>query len=305
MGGKTRRSPTTRFDYGGMRVVDATESDDGLHDRNDVNAVVAGTPAADVQEALYRLAATRGLTGDSPDDEEYRRVIGSSETFTFVTYMLTVSLINLQWHARTWRTVASQGDIIRQLVELINGRTLYDGPSSDADETEVAYHGPTPRLRVIDVEQPADERTAPVSRRKKYDGWDSRNETAQERRADLPDRQERPHGGDQRYKDKRHWCRGKIGRRRHVGEVALDRPSHVPDDVPSCYHGRRLRWRTTGRVRDLGGYYHCSHKLVCSNPQCRKVLSWSLGVDCPDYGRWDWNPRTREMTPHENPEEQK
>lgn len=123
-----------------------------------------------------------------------------------------------------------------------------------------------------------------VSRRKKVSSWNSvEPKTPQEVKADLPDVEPRPHGGSRRYKDTRNWCRGKIGGRRHTGVIEYgDRWGYNAHRVTTqghslhCYHGG-YGPRT---------WYHCEHHEICSNPRCRKVLRWSLGTDCPDYGRW-------------------
>lgn len=117
-----------------------------------------------------------------------------------------------------------------------------------------------------------------MSRRSKVNSWNCvEPETPQERRADAPDEPVRPHGGSQKYKDKKHWCRGKIGGRRHTPEIRFGQHWSISNDYErarcywSQYSDRSQKW------------YHCEHQEVCSNPQCRKVLDWSLGRKrCPD-----------------------
>jgi hypothetical protein len=142
-----------------------------------------------------------------------------------------------------------------------------------------------------------------VSRRKKTDGWGglSGTQTPQERRAALPD-VEQPHGGSGRYKDKKHWCRGKIGGRRHTGVIVLDRWRWKPDEVPSCYWTFRYRYSHGGKtLRDRWLAYSCNHKIVCSNDKCRKVLEWRLDVErCPYEPKVFFDHRTRESRPYED-----
>lgn len=97
-------------------------------------------------------------------------------------------------------------------------------------------------------------------------------ETLQEVRASLPDVEPRPHGGTGKYKDKKNWCRGKIGGRRHTGEVVLRTPVYLPQGYRMCVQNER--------------WYTCYHQLICSNPKCRKVLRNSLDTDCPEYGHY-------------------
>lgn len=113
-----------------------------------------------------------------------------------------------------------------------------------------------------------------MTRRRKaarYSNW-GEDVPAQEQRATQPDepRHVPPSG---RYKDKKHWCRGKIGGQRHTGVIELrrDRAPWLPVNGPRCF---RPEW---------GTWWHCDHREICSNPLCRKVLRWSLGEDCPDY----------------------
>jgi hypothetical protein len=120
----------------------------------------------------------------------------------------------------------------------------------------------------------------------KWSNWGDDDTSPQEKRATQPD-EGRHRASSGRYKDKKHWCRGKIGGRRHTGEIRLERSSYKSDDTPDCYHSH------FGRLE----YYSCSHKLVCSNPQCRKVVKWRLEEDCPDYGKIFWDGRTRVAVP--------
>lgn len=113
-----------------------------------------------------------------------------------------------------------------------------------------------------------------MSRRKKVNSWNCVEPlTPQEQR--VSDREEPPRArGSQKYKDKKNWCRGKIGGRRHTGVVELRREtaSWVSPDWPRCF---RSEWGS--------GRWHCEHQEICSNQQCRKILHWSLGKNCPDY----------------------
>lgn len=112
-----------------------------------------------------------------------------------------------------------------------------------------------------------------MSRRSKVNQWNCVEPlTPQEQRAS--DREEPSRArGSQKYKDKKHWCRGKIGGQRHTGVVELRRrtASWLSSDWPQCF---RPEW---------GSRWHCEHQEICSNPKCRKILQWSLGKDCPLY----------------------
>lgn len=93
-------------------------------------------------------------------------------------------------------------------------------------------------------------------------GWDDRLD---EQRASAP---ETP--AHRSRKDRRRWCRGKVGVE-HVTEVQAD-------------HGRRgqhtpLCWRSEWMPRD----WNCGHQEVCTN--CGKIVRRTLGVDCPAFTR--------------------
>jgi hypothetical protein len=119
-----------------------------------------------------------------------------------------------------------------------------------------------------------------MTRRKKVNSWNSVEPlTPQEQRVQDGEKPPRPHGGNQKYKDKKNWCRGKIGGRRHTGVIEYSNRWSVfyrPYSLPRCYHGGR----------NDHDWYHCEHHEICSNMQCRKVLEWTLGKKCPDYGHW-------------------
>ena len=115
-----------------------------------------------------------------------------------------------------------------------------------------------------------------MRRRKKNDKFGGWNEPpAQEQRQEPPDG--RPHGGSQRYKDKKNWCRGKIGGRRHTGVIRFGQHSWTWID------GAKARCYWAQYSVKSKKWYHCEHQEICSNDQCRKVLAWSLGATrCPD-----------------------
>jgi len=139
-----------------------------------------------------------------------------------------------------------------------------------------------------------------VSRRKKVHSWNSvEPKTLQEQRAEDRETPVRPHGGSGRYKDKRNWCRGKIGGRRHTGVVVLDRWSWKPDDVPSCYYTFNYRYSNAGRtLHSRRIRYSCNHKIVCSNQLCKKVLDWRLDESrCPVSEKVFFDLRTRVTRP--------
>jgi hypothetical protein len=133
--------------YGGFKIIPASESVDGLTSLDGIG-LVEGTPAADVHEALYRLAATRGFIDGTVDDDEFKRIMGSREAYVFVDYMLTIAMSNLRHHAYTWQNVAGQGTVMRKLTELILNRTLLSPERTDGDdEKSVPYRGSTPAFR--------------------------------------------------------------------------------------------------------------------------------------------------------------
>jgi hypothetical protein len=160
------KSSDSEFKYGGYRVVAQTESDNGLRARDDAYTSVVGTPGADIQEALHRLAATRGFIDGTFNDDEFKRIMGSATAYQFVDYMLLVTMLNVSHHAKSWSNLASQGGVTRRFVELILERTLYENDDTpDKAEAEsddvVRYHGPTPTLRppksTTDVELPKED----------------------------------------------------------------------------------------------------------------------------------------------------
>jgi hypothetical protein len=121
--------------------------------------------------------------------------------------------------------------------------------------------------------------------------WSNWGEDAppQEERAKQPDepRHRAPSG---KYKDKKVWCRGKIGGQRHTGVIELRRASWSAPDAPDCFFGQLS-------VRE---WYHCDHQLICSNPMCRKVLKWSLdATECPTEPKVRFNWRTRQVEPYD------
>lgn len=147
------------FTYAGFRVVDPSESENGLRTPDDTGTV-AGTPAADLHEALFRLAVTRGYGGHPADDDEFRRIMTSPEAYQFVDYMLLVVMLNVRYHAHAWRNVAHRGGLARRLAELIVGRTFDDGPALGPDDDDVdvvAYHGATPAAQVVELPEEEDD----------------------------------------------------------------------------------------------------------------------------------------------------
>jgi len=152
------------FRHNGMYVVAPSTSDDGLRARDDNTGctVVAGTPAAAIQETLYRLAATRGLGNETRDDAEFKRIMDSVEAYRLVNYMLSVTLMNVRLHARTWNNIAGQGSVVRNFVEHVLKRTLNVTDESESEPDDVVrYHGATPALKppkpTIDVELPEED----------------------------------------------------------------------------------------------------------------------------------------------------
>jgi hypothetical protein len=117
-----------------------------------------------------------------------------------------------------------------------------------------------------------------VTRRKKNlrfgGGWPAGGASNQEVRAAQPE-EPRP-TSSARYKDKKNWCRGKIGGKRHEDYLAIRISSWA----------RSLRWYTEGqpicnRSEWNERYWNCHHEQFCTN--CDKIVQHSLGNRCPDF----------------------
>lgn len=127
--------------------------------------------------------------------------------------------------------------------------------------------------------------------RKSYSSW-STKPRLDEARALAP---EAPQGHRAR-KDRRHWCRGKVGvEHRQVYRISksnLSWRTRYPDDprFGACGWVQEKHWnRRDSRWDPIPGkwYYHCGHESGCS--ECGKILthSWRLPKrECPD-----WMPR--------------
>lgn len=114
-------------------------------------------------------------------------------------------------------------------------------------------------------------------------GWDTKPKL-DEARVIAP---ETP--GHRARKDRRRWCRGKIGvehapeikwSKFHTYWMARGRP-----DLAACH------WVVTYTMQGLGADRHpvpadrhwwsCHHERVCTS--CGKILNRSLSTSCPDY----------------------
>lgn len=107
-------------------------------------------------------------------------------------------------------------------------------------------------------------------------GWDTKPKL-DEAKAIAPDTP-----AHQSRKNRRKWCRGKVGVE-HVTAIRVDKR-----------YESRAQWWTLNRGGRLVGceYYRwsreplwrCIHEVVCTN--CGKIMRVHLGRDCPD-----WHPR--------------
>lgn len=100
--------------------------------------------------------------------------------------------------------------------------------------------------------------------------WDEDEPRRDERHARAPE----PRIKHRARKDRRRWCRGKIGTPHRpvvrLGNYAAFRLRYNAVKAP-CYVATWLRSSTR---------WICSHERACEN--CGKILEHSLGDDCPD-----------------------
>lgn len=100
-------------------------------------------------------------------------------------------------------------------------------------------------------------------------------------------RDEAPHRS---RKDRRRWCRGKVGVKHvtalRISAWATQRLRHFPDSPTTCRWVGQYHWRATAvhgpRVwEQVGWRWQCLHEEHCT--RCGKILRSLLGVECPDY----------------------
>lgn len=91
-----------------------------------------------------------------------------------------------------------------------------------------------------------------------------------------------------RRKDRRRWCKGRMGRHHITGEPELS------------HWGMMYRTRTGAtvacyRAEWCARIWLCQHQVRCA--VCRKILRYSLETECPDYStavtRWRTKPDLR------------
>lgn len=103
-------------------------------------------------------------------------------------------------------------------------------------------------------------------------GWDERRDVV---RADARD--ETPHRS---RKDRRAWCRGKIGVE-HQPVIKLDKFWERQQRLDPAKRCRWSMWVIAGRPVDDRLYWHCLHQELCSG--CGKILNWRLEpAQCPE-----------------------
>ena len=112
-----------QFYLNGRYVLDAEHVPNGLT-TDGYRAFASGTPAAHINEALYRLFSLREDVGEQPD--EYVAIVTSRQLIVFADVMLSYVQGNVANYATCWHQVANRGAAVRPLLELILGRTLYD-----------------------------------------------------------------------------------------------------------------------------------------------------------------------------------
>lgn len=103
-------------------------------------------------------------------------------------------------------------------------------------------------------------------------GW-PREPKAHELRADAPDA---PRKHKSRYRDRKQWCRGKIGGTRHTWGIRRRTWGRVLDESCAalfCNVNPERSWR-------IGRGWDCRHETYCTN--CGKIADRWLGVECPD-----------------------